>query len=365
MPTRLSQFDGSRDNNFNLIRFIAAVVVIYAHSYPLAMGPAHTDPVYNLLGRYMGYLAVDVFFATSGFLVTASLIRRTDFKDYARARISRIYPGLFIAVCFCVLIVGPLFTSYATLDYFSYWDTYSFLISNSLIEPLSIEYKLPGVFLDLPYPEAVNGSLWTLPYEIKAYLMLGVVALIAKRFADREKVIMRIVCAAGLVFTSLYFVNLFFGLKLLTEHVGLYSHFFLGGIIYLFRDKILLSYRWMTLCLVVLGVSMIAPLFFQAVWMLTLAYVVLCLAYLPGGPVRLFNHLGDYSYGIYIYAFPIQQIIVALIPGITILGMAALAFVLTLVPAVLSWHFVEQPILRRARRRRVVADQARAVKVVP
>lgn len=123
----------------------------------------------------MGGIAVDVFFITSGFLITYSFFSRNNIIAFIWARILRIYPALFVAIVFCVFVVGLFFTTNTISDYLFDPQTFKFFRRNVTLFS-GVKYELPGVFTDNPYMNAVNGSLWTLPYEIKMYTYLAIIA---------------------------------------------------------------------------------------------------------------------------------------------------------------------------------------------
>lgn len=337
---------GSRDNNFNLIRLIAAFMVLVGHSWPLALGESVSDPMGRLTGHHMGALAVEIFFFTSGFLVTGSIVSRGNVLDYARARALRIFPALIVAMLLSVLVLGPVFTSLALADYFSSRQTWGFAVETTTFLVRGFDH-LPGVFVNNPAPNAINGSLWTLPRELKMYILLGILWWVSTRFlrVRLPQAFELLVYAIGLGGIGLHFVQHF--LHLSHGPVATTGMFFMGASAFVLRDRIVLRADWFALCLAVLIVSAAHPLAFFVAVHLTLAYLVLWLAYIPASPaLRSYNRLGDYSYGTYIYAFPIQQAVAALIPGVTPWGMIALASPPTLVLAVLSWHLIEDRALR-------------------
>ena len=163
---RLGDHWSGRDNNFNLLRLVAATLVLVSHSFAISLQSGAAEPFRSSLGLSLGELAVDIFFAASGFLVTASLFTRRDVIEFAAARCLRIFPGLWVSLALTVLVFGFCFTSLAPSAFFSEWQTWRFTIKNAILVR-GVEWTLPG------FPHAVNGSLWTLPSEIAMYALLA------------------------------------------------------------------------------------------------------------------------------------------------------------------------------------------------
>jgi peptidoglycan/LPS O-acetylase OafA/YrhL len=328
----------SRDNNFNLMRLLAALAVLIAHSWPLALGRSVPDPLAVTTGLGLGGIAVDVFFVTSGFLVTGSLLRRGNILEFVVARALRIYPALVVAVLACVAL-GLALTVLPWAEFLSHPRTLRFLWRNaSAIR--SGEFYLPGVFDGNPTPRAVNGSLWTLVWEVRMYLALVVLWCLAGLRKQPRRGTEAAILVLALVTTALYLFDIWAPGAvpgILRVKNSLAPAFLLGAAFYVLRARMQfrLSYAWGS-----------RPLL-QTVYFLTLPYLLLFLAYVPAGPVRRFNDLGDYSYGIYILAFPVQQTIAAFVPGVSVLQLAVGAAVVTLALAWCSWTLVEQPALRR------------------
>jgi peptidoglycan/LPS O-acetylase OafA/YrhL len=176
MGNLLSSYLKGRDNNFNLIRFIAASLVLVSHSYPLYFGSDHNDILRQLVGISLGTVAVDLFFISSGFLIANSLFRGHDLFGFIKARVLRIYPGLIVSLLLCVFLLGIFFTTLPVKEYLTNIQTYKFLFVNMVLF-FGEEATLPGVFESLPWARTVNGSLWTLPFEVRAYALFVFVAL--------------------------------------------------------------------------------------------------------------------------------------------------------------------------------------------
>ncbi|MGE4528557.1 MAG: acyltransferase family protein [Rhodospirillaceae bacterium] len=346
--------------NFNLLRILAALAVLVTHCFVLATGDAMAEPMRRDIGMTMGSMAVDVFFITSGFLVTASLLTRRCTVEFLTARVLRIYPALLVMLVLTVGVMGAAFTSWPLGEYFASPVTRAYLTKCGTLLG-GVTYFLPGVFEATPYPRAVNGSLWTMPYEIKMYLILAVLWLAMKPLKARRGVVFQgAIVASVAVAGAVLFVNAH------VRHVDsmftrLFFMFFSGAAAFVLRQRIALSGRAACAMAACLPMAYLAGAeVFAAVYICALAYLVLACAYLPAGFLRNYNRLGDYSYGVYIYAFPIQQAICALFPGISVGGLLASSTLAVFACAVASWHLVEKRALalkgRFARRHAVPAE---------
>lgn len=343
-PREPARVASSRDNNFNLIRLLAACAVLFSHCYPLAIGPSGTEPLWNAVRMTGGSIAVDVFFVISGYLVTASLLSRGDLGKFLRARALRIYPALWAATLATVFVLAPIASTLSIGTLYSHPSTLLFLAKN-LTLLFGVRVTIPGVFESLPYPATINGSLWTLPIEIRLYLALGVLGWFIKRWRGRiDPEILKWAILAVASGTMLASVVQGISVPAGQRTVAM---FFAGATFQVFRSRVIWSMSAFVTCIVALLLAYWHGAAFHPVYDLVLAYLVLYLALAPSGPIRRFNAMGDYSYGVYIYAFPVQQIVAAMYPGISPLGMLPIALGLTFALAALSWHFIEEPALRR------------------
>ena len=344
--TRLSDVSSSRDNNFNLIRMIAASLVLFSHSFALVTGNSLDQPLARDLHTTLGTISVDVFFVTSGFLIAASITRRRDIAAFSLARIRRIYPAMLAATAMTVFGLGAIMTTNPILDYFTDPRTFGYLVKNSLIID-GVASKLPGVFVDNPFAGAVNGSLWTLPFEVRAYvaiLVLWVATRAIQRTLDKDlfSPLLLLLGSVGLFAflsqTPLPFVS--------GVGVRLYAMFFVGSSFFVLQRHIVLHTKAFVALVALVALLSGDATTFHLAYGISIAYLVFFLAHIPRGAIRAFNRFGDYSYGMYIFAFPVQQTLVAVVPSISIPEMIGASFTLTLGLAALSWHFVEKPALR-------------------
>src|SRR4249919_485571 len=148
---KLAHYSQGRDNNFNLVRILAAFAVLVSHSFPLAMGliGGMVEPLKARLDVTLGSIAVDLFFIASGFLVTGSLLTRKSIVEFLWARVLRIYPALLVMVLLVVFGLGLSFTTAPVSAYLSDTRTYLFIVKNSTLIA-GIAQKLPGVFVENP-----------------------------------------------------------------------------------------------------------------------------------------------------------------------------------------------------------------------
>jgi len=344
--TPIATYTLNKNNNFNLIRFIAATLVLISHSFALLYGSSSFEPLKSTIGMTLGQIAVDIFFVTSGFLITQSYLNKKSLTQFIFARILRIYPALIVAVIFCVFIVGAFFTQYSLTDYFSNFQTLRYLVRN-IIVILGVDHFLPGVFETLPFKNSINGSLWTLPYELWMYLSLVLIYhLLNNICAYSTKITANNLVV--IIFVIAFLLNVWYQFypSILKTYLHLFTMFFCGVSFFLLKEKILLSQRGMIFCIVLLTASSFNQEIFSIVYRICLAYVIFYLAYIPAGLIRHFNKVGDYSYGMYIYAFPLQQSILAITQDISIRTFVFSSLVSTLVLAMLSWHLIEKRSLK-------------------
>lgn len=338
---KLSDFVQGRDNNFNLVRLIAALAVLFSHSFALVGGAGELEPLHASLGTTFASIAVDIFFVTSGFLVTASLLSRKSALEFVWARVLRIYPALVVMVLLAIFVLGLCFTSFSASSFLGSRETHVFALKNMTLA-FGVAFTLPGVFESIPFKGIVNGSLWTMTAEIRMYAILVIIWLalsVCGRFRAKAITFVLVLVASS---SLLAYFAMHFSSHSEIDSYRLFYMFFTGAAYFVLKEHVILSRRIFLVAVAGLFISASNKEIFFVLYNIVLAYALFWIAYVPAGFIRKFNRLGDYSYGVYIYAFPIQQSIAALIPGVSIEVMILAASVVTLFFAFLSWHLIEE-----------------------
>jgi peptidoglycan/LPS O-acetylase OafA/YrhL len=339
--------DRERYPVFDSLRIIAAIVVILSHAFPLS---GHPEPVATFLGHYgltFGALAVATFFVISGFLITMSWTASPRAVPYSVKRLARIWPAFVIVVVAAAFVLGPIVTTLSVRAYFTDPGTWTYVAHTVFMSP--VKYRLPGVFETLPH-HAVNGSLWTLPYEVLAYigvLVLGLVGLMSKRIVVLGMFVAAFVLFRLDVASHQLHINVDVGGMTFALLLGLGTWFLAGATLFLYRDRVPWSYP-------VAGVALVATVVGGVIGEAVLflggfAYLVVFVGTRQWPAWERVHRFGDPSYGIYLYAFPIQQtLVLAGIRGAWSLFLAATP--ITIAFGYASWHVIERPAMRRMRR---------------
>lgn len=338
-------------NNFDILRFIAACLVIITHWYVLVGRKVEEDVLMRISNNsiMLSTLGLKIFFIISGYLITKSLFASKTYTDYAIKRVLRIFPGLIGAVLFCIIVVGGFFTTKNIFAYFSNIETWSFLRNIALVK---LQWALPGVF-ELHPSSSIMGSIWTLVYELMMYGVL-IVALEIRLLKQRKLFLLSFFLLIVLycyinyypVPDKLKFYLIYTDLDL--YHTINFALFFqAGALFYLYKDVIV--YRDIY--------ALFALLFWIATWyikpmsnighFLAVPYITFWLAFNP--KLSFFNNFGkygDFSYGVYLYGMAAQQILISMLGAEYPLPiLMILSILISFILAYLSWHLVEKPAL--------------------
>lgn len=334
-------------NNFAALRLLLAVSVLVSHGFYLATGSGGAEPLRAWTGQSLGVYAVQVFFVLSGVLVTQSVMRSRDVLDYSVARALRIFPALIVSVFVTAFLIGSLVTR---LDLASYVTDPGLLVYLARTLSLSVG-QLPGVFLEQPVPQDVNISLWTLRYEALCYAALAAMAFVYLRLGQSAFALW-----AALALWLAFILSepaVIASENTILDHFRYFAVFFgVGVAAYSLRDALPIT-AWALPPLFLVFVLTLDTSWAALGSAVFLGYAALYFSTFDIGGLRALTNTNDLSYGIYIYAFPVSQALIALRPGLGSWSTILLSLTIVVPIAYLSWIMIERPSMRA--RRRIVA----------
>lgn len=321
------------NNNFDLLRVLAACLSIWGHAYAISPKDGMREPLLQLLKtEYSGSVSIAILFFVSGLLVVDSYQRVPNALLFLASRAGRVMPGLLVCLLASILVIGPIFTRLDLHSYFTNPSTLLYYTTNASL--IDIQWHLPGVFESSVY--GFNGSFWSFPVGVRLYLAVALLGVLG---------IFRFSLLATLVLVALFMAGIFFPEKVpyfleLPLNVKAVAPFLLGALLAANKQAIRL-----TPALVVAAIA-IAWLGLDSEWgkYLLFAAFFIALLYLFTRPACCAIGLpGNYCYGIYIYGFPVQQIVAHLQPSPHPWVNAAFSLPIAIGLGAVSWHFVEKP----------------------
>ena len=334
----------SRENNFNIIRLFAALMVIYVHSFAI-FKMSIDEPIAKALhsGVSLGEFAVYVFFIISGYLITASFVRGKGNWHYFKARILRVYPGLIVVMLLTAFVVGPLLSELGAKVYLQQGEVY--LYPFKALPLVTATSFLPDLFANNHLENAVNVSLWTLFWEFLCYIG---VAVLGNLNLLNQKVIAILIVLTTLVSVGLHFLPANnFAVHSLSLVIPMFLAFFSGMLFYFMKSSVVFKVKWVLIALIAYMIFSNTHLAFTSLYSLPLAYLMFAVSYSKRIRFYQFGSKYDISYGVYIYAFVIQQIIYQLTNGTLPFVMNIFLSVLFTLPcAFLSYVCIEKPVMR-------------------
>lgn len=332
-----------RENNFAMLHFLGACMVIYGHQWALLGGSAP-----GLLGNSVSTLGVKMIFVITGFLITQSFLRSGELGDYLKRRLIRIFPALI----FCILVTVLVMSVVSTLSFSVYFRwCYNYVWHNILLYPW---YALPGVFEANPYPNAVNGSLWTMPVEVAMYFVIGIMLWLKSKL--RKETLGRSLYAAIAIFVvAVEAVKDVTGIPLrlcvwgtdCAVAMDLIPYMFIGS---LFEVVNLKKYCNLQVAAILLLLACgISSRFVELVTFVVLPYFTMSVALCEKPTFSHWFKKNNIAYGMYLWGFPIQQLLIYLFQvRAGHFWSANVFFALSLVPimgmALLSHRLVEKPV---------------------
>jgi peptidoglycan/LPS O-acetylase OafA/YrhL len=355
----VAESSAAHSNNFGLLRLAFAFFVIVSHSFELIDGDRSREPFTRLFGTIsVGDFGVDGFFLVSGHLITQSFENSRTAWSYAWKRILRIYPGFIAASLVCLFFVAPFSGVQLTTLPGSEWV-------KSLVRMIALAPPaLPGAFGGQPHA-ALNGSMWTIAYEFRCYVLIAILGLLGifRRRAVFLSISVAVLLSAAFVPIDLNPPSPFYDLVgTLRESLRFSAMFLFGAVFHIYRDKV----KYTGGAAIVVAAALIASLFNAQAATLAIptlgGFVIFWLAFLPNTPrLNAINRSTDVSYGTYLYAWPVQMLLVRYFPGISpgLVMLAATFFSVAL--AFVSWFLIEKPFLSL---KRVHSKDAAARKII-
>lgn len=340
-PISIDQQLKSRNNNFDAMRLIAAALVVYSHCYHIY--GLHMDPWTRLTGfKSFGGLGVAVFFVMSGFLVARSYEMDPSVGRFVRKRAMRILPALVACAGVTVFLIGPIVTTLPLGEYLAQTATYLHFVRVPLM--VNPPLTLPGVFDGSPFLPVVNGSLWTLQYEVAMYVGVALLGWLGARGVFWPLALLVLALLGDWHLGDAVWLRRIGSTTPQLFHLAIL--FFSGVFMWAAREKVVFRLRWFALLAALFVGSMTTP-YFPLVFVATIPYLTLYLAFAKFPVLPKLSSIGDFSYGMYIYAFPVQQSIIQFLPPsrISMSVFFFLSLVATLSLAMASWYLVERPCL--------------------
>ena len=338
---------------FQLLRYGLAITIFLLHARGLSREVATLHATAGVLtqnslgwngpARPVYVVLVPAFFALSGFLVAGSAFRLRSTTTFLGFRALRIFPALIVEVTLSALVLGPLFTTLPLSKYFT--DPQFFRYFGNMIGWIS--FRLPGVF-EQTKQHIVNGNLWTLPSELDCYIITAL--LMSSGILYKKSSVTLLVMLATVIFIFLNCVSDFAVTPWQFAGHTVTYYFFVGLIFFLWKDQIPL--RWDLFA--IFAITSYGLLYSRHTIYLAPPFVVYCTVFLGvvGLPELKWLKSRDYSYGIYLYGYPIIQATICIVPPLR--GYAVVISVVSLTATVLfaamSWTFIEKPALRLKKR---------------
>lgn len=333
------QQDYKRHNNFGTLRLLFSTLVILSHSPEIITGDRSREILTQIFGTIsFGELAVDAFFIISGYLISQSFQAGGSIWHYFLRRFARIVPGYAVCFILCILIVAPIAGGDPTQP--------AVLLHNAVRLITLGAPDVPGVFEGMEYP-ALNGSMWTISFEFRCYLAVIALGLLGLFTVPRRFILLGMT-VLFLLLNVLHPIllpdHLETKLRFVTLTIRLTGFFLCGSTFYAYRQNIPLRHSYAFPSAILLVLFLFNPMTAEVAVGVFGSYLIFWFTFaLPQFRLSAAVDRFDISYGIYLYAWPVQICLVwwgiALNPWFN--SLLSLAIVVPL--AAMSWLLVEKP----------------------
>lgn len=325
---KLSEILKRENNNLDLIRILAAILVIWNHSFALS-------PLTGVINRPIAGIAVPLFGFISGLVITNSVLNKKNSLTFLVSIFSRLWIPLVVAVLVCALIVGPIFSEHSIIVYFKEYfkDIYIYIYNNA---SFNINYKLPGVFINNRYPNTVNGSIWVIPLFFGSYLFILAIKLIGILKDNLQGAISVIIF---MLFATICYLNKIPFVWYDHNSFCILISILFGCMLCCLRNKLQINTE------LLIGVLILYFLFKKTVIAYSFKLLVVFISSLWIAQQKCFLLLKpkiNLSLGLFLYAFPVQQIFACIYTKSTPLFNFIWSTLVTFVVAFISYYFVER-----------------------
>lgn len=334
------------------MRLLAAIAVLHSHSFAIVSGLRDSQPVVPIIDVTVGSFAVHIFFAISGYLICGSALKG-KFFEFLIARCLRIFPALILLVCVTCFVIGPLTSENNISRYLSDSVTWKYLAKNSAMV-LGARFELPGVFVSNPLIGVVNGSLWTLPYELRLYFVFLVLCIFSNIFSEQGTKHLFTFSIISIL-SVVYAVS---SSRLAESKLGYIVEWIPPDLLYIFLFGSLTRVFAKTIPVrsiyffVILAVICIAYVYDKRavfpIYYACLPYLLVSVAFFFSGFAKSIPN--DYSYSTYLWAFPVQQCLILLFPQMGVIHLSVASLLTVGLLAHLTWIYVEFPIINLSKR---------------
>lgn len=352
-----------KNNSFTILSIIASLLIIYFHSYDLFYGREHKiSDIFTTIfvGENLGSVIVAMFFTVSGFMITNSIRNSKNMKQYLYKRVKKIYPPLIFCLVVCACVIAPIISTIPKIEFLKNISLYYHYILDNILMFKNTVYGIADVFLNNPYPVAINGSIWTLKHQIFMYLLIIPLFYLyfknGKEKRDNYKYFFILIFIITCISYTGYYDNIITSISKRFNFIGILVegkmlirliYYFCVGIFFnLYSDYIIYNKKNLIISCLILILTIRNQLF-SYVCMLLIPYFTFFL-----GTIKNKISIHDYSYQIYIWGFPVQQLVMYYLNGkINIYVYILICIITTFFVGVICYYITEYPFNRKVKKK--------------
>lgn len=339
----------SHANNFGFLRLLFAYLVIVSHSPELVYNSPSRELLHMLTGSVtFGMLAVDGFFLISGYLIYQSYENSKSFSSYIMKRILRIFPGFIVASFLSIILVVSIANGWQLLVELNPYEWIKIALKTLVLSTPHVD----GLVLNASR-QIINGSVWTIRYEFICYLLIPLIAFVG---FNKKNILL-----IALAFISVHIYFILYNIEFIVRNAAFFSLFqffrmttaFLVGVcFYKYRQIIVWNFNYTVFCcLALIALRFITTTFFELGLIILGGYLMFNFAFnFKNKTIQQIGSNTDISYGVYLYAWPIQILIIHHFNSVNPWLLSAITITLASIAGYLSWTLVEKPFMNIKKR---------------